>query len=59
MDMTNDKARVRFTFRMPDDIDQYLIQKANQWRTTKSGALTRIILEYSEVMENKKAEQAS
>jgi len=38
---------------MPDDIDQYVIEKARQWRTTKSGALKRIILEYAEQIENK------
>lgn len=40
--------RTRFTFRMPKDIDEYLTNKAKKWRTSKSGALIRIILEYSQ-----------
>lgn len=39
--------RTRFTFRMTTDIDNYLNNKTKVWRTSKSSALIRIILEYA------------
>lgn len=50
MNKTNDK--VRFTFRIPKDINEYLELKSKQWRVSKSGALIRIILEYSQEQDN-------
>jgi len=44
--MTNDKTR--FTFRIPKDIDNYIQQKAEQWKSTKTAALIRILNEYSQ-----------
>jgi len=43
---TNDKNR--FTFRIPKEIDNYINQKAEQWRSTKTAALVRILNEYSQ-----------
>lgn len=43
---TNDKTR--FTFRIPKDIDSYIEQKAEQWKSTKTAALIRILNEYSQ-----------
>lgn len=44
--MTNDK--IRFTFRIPQDINNYIEQRAKQWKSTKTAALIRILNEYSQ-----------
>ena len=43
---TNDKTR--FTFRIPKDINEYIETKAEEWKSTKTAALIRILNEYSQ-----------
>lgn len=45
MGKTND--RIRFTFRIPKDLDNYIKMKAEEWKSTKTATLIRILNEYS------------
>lgn len=45
--MSKTNGRTRFTFRMPKEIDSYIELKAEEWKSTKTAALVRILNEYS------------
>jgi len=40
------KEKACFTFRLPEDLNEYAKQKAKAWKSSKNAALVRIVNEH-------------